>query len=325
LEVWVASTTEQLPELSTLSRRIRAALGDDEALVLDRRPHSSASSFPAEVVTCRTGDGSDMTLFCKHENGASDGSFGHRGGVAYEVEIYRHLLQLAGVSTPRFYGGWTDGTGNDALLVIEYMNDARLLKQSRDLSSSLVRAAAWIADFQRLTAQPRQAMPQPPAREYGPNYYLGWSQRAAGNVARAGVDCPWFEPVRDGFEHSLELLTGCERVPIHGEFYPHNVLVHGGRIRPIDWESAALAVGEIDLASLIERWPSAVTDACRAEYARTRWSDGPPSDFGPRLDMAGIYLHFRWIAARSSISARPPSVWRFDELRSIGERLGFLR
>ena len=42
---------------------------------------------------------------------------------------------------------------------------------------------------------------------------------------------------------------------IHGEYYPHNILFQSGVVRPVDWETAALAPGEIDLATLCEGWP----------------------------------------------------------------------
>ena len=318
----MAGTAAQLPDLRTLNHRLRVALGDAEALVLDRRPNAYVATFPAEIVTCRLADKQVVRLFCKHESGASDGSHGHRLGVAYEAEVYRQLLARAGVSTPRFYGGWTDGTGNHALLVIEYLDDALRVNETRDWRLSLLRTAVWIAKFQLLVTQRRLELPRSLARRQGHDYYLGWSQRAADSVARAGPHDAQLEPIREGFERSLDLLTEGEHVPIHGEFYPRNVLVHEGDIRPIDWESTALAAGEIDLASLVERWQPDVVDACCAAYAQARWPAGPPSDSQSRLDMARIYLHFRWIAVRST--PRDSMQWRFEELRTIGARLGFL-
>ena len=312
--------TAHPPDLTTLNRRLRWALGDDGALVLQRRRNAYAASFPAEIVTCRLGDETVVRLFCKYESGASEGSHGHRGGVVYEAEIYQQLLVRAGVSTPRFYGAWTDPTDNTALLAIEHLDAALRLNKSRDSSSFLVRAAVWIARFQRLVTQ-RLETPTL-GRRYGRDYYLGWSQRAADNVARVGLHHPWLAPLRRRFEDSLGLLTDGVQVPIHGEFYPRNILVHAGRIRPVDWESAALAVGEIDLASLVERWSPGVADACRTAYADTRWPGRPPSDFGPRLDLARIYLHFRWISSNSFLAAPAQFAWRFAELLSIGDRLG---
>ena len=180
----------------------------------------------------------------------------------------------------------------------------------------------WIAKFQLLVTQRRLELPRSLARRHGHDYYLGWSQRAADSVARAGPHDAQLEPIKEGFERSLDLLTEGDLVPIHGEFYPRNVLVHEGDIRPIDWESTAMAAGEIDLASLVERWPPDVVDACCAAYAHARWPAGPPSDSQSRLDMARIYLHFRWIAVRST--PRDSIQWRFEELRTIGARLGFL-
>lgn len=320
----MAAAADRLPDSRTLHRRLRVALDDEGVVVLDRRPNVYAASFPTEVLACRLTNQKEVRLFCKYDLGTRDGSHGHRLGVAYEAEVYRELLAATGVSTPRFYGAWTDTTGNQAFLAIEYMNGAHRLNKSPDSSRSVVRAATWLAEFQRLVARRGLELPRSSTRRQGRDYYLGWSRRAAEYATRAGLPEVELELVREGFERSLDLLTEGELVAVHGELYPDNVLVHRECIRPIDWESAAMAVGEIDLASLVEGWAPDVLDACCAAYAGVRWPDGPPPDFTSRLDMARAYLHFRWIADRSSAPDRIRSAWRAQQLRSIGVRLGFL-
>jgi thiamine kinase-like enzyme len=119
---------------------------------------------------------------------------------------------------------------------------------------------------------------------------------------------------------------------IHGEYTPKNVLVRDGIIYPVDWESAAIAVGEIDLAILTDRWPVEIVQQCKLEYQRARWPEGWPVDFERTFDAAQLYLHFLWLGyqpdsitsqARGNAGRRGYS-WRFEYLRSAGERLGLI-
>ncbi len=111
---------------------------------------------------------------------------------------------------------------------------------------------------------------------------------------------------------------------IHGEFYPGNILLHRGRVYPIDWESAAVAAGEIDLASLTERWPAAVAGCCEAEYRRARWPEEVPADYRRKLAAARLYLAFRWLGERPDWTTDDSDAWRFEQLRLAGEELGLL-
>ena len=163
----MAGTAAQLPDSRTLTRRLRVALDDEGVVVLDRRPDVYATSSPTEVLVCRLTDQEEVRLFCKYDLGTRDGSHGHRLGVAYEAEVYRELLVTTGVSPPRFYGAWTDTTGNQAFLVIEYLDGAHRLDQCHDSSGSMVRAATWLAEFQRLVARRGLELPRSSARRLG--------------------------------------------------------------------------------------------------------------------------------------------------------------
>jgi thiamine kinase-like enzyme len=87
---------------------------------------------------------------------------------------------------------------------------------------------------------------------------------------------------------------------IHGEYYPKNILVRAQtEIVPVDWESAAIGPGEIDLASLIEGWPEDSRAACRRAYLGARWDGGCPDEFERRLASARMYFALRWLGDAS--------------------------
>jgi hypothetical protein len=49
-----------------------------------------------------------------------------------------------------------------------------------------------------------------------------------------------------------------------------------------------------------------------------------PAHFGRVLGAARLYLHFRWLGERPGQAALEGNVWRFEELRLEGERLGLI-
>ena len=91
---------------------------------------------------------------------------------------------------------------------------------------------------------------------------------------------------------------------------------------PVDWESAAVGPGEIDLATLTDRCDPEVVSRCELAYRRARWPDREPPDFAQRLDLARLYVHLRWLGDDHRKAGR--GRWRFEEVRALGERLGLL-
>ena len=111
---------------------------------------------------------------------------------------------------------------------------------------------------------------------------------------------------------------------IHGEYYPHNILVTSGRIYPIDWESVAIAAGEIDLAALTEDWSPELVRQCEQEYQQTRWGSACPPDFAQRLAAARLYLCFRWLGDRPQWTVMEDNLCYFERLRPLGVQLGII-
>ena len=113
---------------------------------------------------------------------------------------------------------------------------------------------------------------------------------------------------------------------IHGESYAKNVLVRGKNSFIVDWESAAVAVGEVDLAALTdgEGWAAKVVRRCEESYRSARWPEGVPARHKQALTAARIYMQFRWLGERPDWTVREKTLWRYDHLRAAAEQAGLI-
>jgi thiamine kinase-like enzyme len=318
----------QLPDSQTLEQSFKAILRShrapgDQITILGREPNSRTSTYPSEVVTCLLADGSEERFLCKYAAGNNHNAFGHRGGLEYEAAVYRHVLQPLPVSTPAYYGLHKDETTGQTWLVLQYMDKSVQVRDAHD--RTLIYAAAhWLARFHGASESRLSLASLPCLHRYDADYYLGWAVRTSNLAGPLHQRFPWLATLCERFEDVVETLLGPPAMIIHGEYYPNNILFRQGAIYPVDWESAAIAIGEIDFASLIERWPAKVVERCKAEYLSVRWPKGTPTGFEQRLDVAQLYWRFRWLGERSDWTTEEKSRWRFDQLRSIGERLDLI-
>jgi thiamine kinase-like enzyme len=125
------------------------------------------------------------------------------------------------------------------------------------------------------------------------------------------------------FDDFVPWLLAAEPTIIHGEYYPENILLHRGVIHPVDWESAAVAAGEIDLAAVTEGWPLDVVHQCESAYRLARWPDGAPTNFQRTFDAARLYLGFRWLGGPECTS-HEQALPRLEHLRRAAERLALI-
>jgi aminoglycoside phosphotransferase (APT) family kinase protein len=292
---------------------------DHEVMLLERRRNDFGSSHPAEIVRCRI-DGEQMWLLCKYEMREQPPSFGHRRGVGFEADVYRELLEPLGLRTPRLRGSAV--RGGAAWLFVEYVDGVRA-NEVASPALALQAAARWAGHFhadsvRRLEAGELGFLPVHDAR-----YFAQWPQRLGAIAGEWHDRLPWLAALCEELEKALAELAGIPATAIHGEFTPHNLIApRDGEICPVDWESAAIAPGEIDLATLIQGWPEDVAATCEREYVATRWPGGAPANFARRLDLARAYWELRWLGDRPEWLAEPKLYRRFDELGPLGVRLG---
>ncbi len=302
--------------------------------VLRRQRNPYESTFPTEIVTCRVGGkGPPLRLFIKYGTKSFDGVYGHRGDVSYEARVYRDVLRPLRISTPTFYGVYRDGTPGVPWLVIAYLKGGIQTSHSRD-PSAMVRAARWIGRFHAATQRRDSTERLRFLRTYDEAYYAGWALRTKELFAHLENRLPWLLPLCDGFGTVTARLLEAPRTIVHGEYFGLNIIYQNGASWPADWQSAAIAPGEIDLASLTHSWPRPVVRRCEREYRQSRWPDGAPDDFREILEAARVYMNLRWLGDPGLMTPRfgpggrpmiPKKAKKFiTELHAVGDRLGLV-
>lgn len=315
----------ELRNCEALEAQLGHVFGRGRVTILHRSPSDYQSTFPCEIIVCRLADGEERSVFCKHGTSYETLTYGHKNGVAYEAAVYREVLQYLPLTMPRFYGDFTDPARGETWLVIEYLSNCARLSLASDSETAMAQSAKWIAEFHARNGTQFRQDSVPFLQAYDREYFLGWARRTAQFGAPLEKRYPWLSQLCVGFEEVADLLLRAPRTMIHGEYYPGNILIRGGSAYPVDWESAAVGAGEIDLASLIEGWSPEFVRRCVAEYQKARWPDGGvPTDFDRLLDSASLYLILRWTGERQEWTTGGGSTWLFEQLRSLGERLGIV-
>lgn len=318
------------PDTASLQTQLAACLEQRDALseplsVLDRA-QLSEGTYPKEVITCRLGPGVIRRYFCKYAAGEVHNSFGHRGGLPLEIDIYTQILPHLPVTVPTLVGGdWNRETGM-AWLILEYLEQSVRIAKSPD-PAALRKASAWIGHFHRLN----EAFPTTDSvatlKAYDPAYYIGWAERTWHFARLTQQDTPWLNHLCTRFEEIVTTFLMHPSTLIHGEYYSKNILYESEVVYPVDWESAALAAGEIDLATLTDGWGEQASDACKRTYVDARWPGGAPDRFEDRLRAARLYVNFRWLSDLRERAIKKPGTWyfwRLENLKRIGEEMDVL-
>lgn len=320
----------EYPDLRTLTDGLTAMLSAGESrpgpvTVLDRVASDYSSSFPSEVVTCRVNEADDVRLFCKYSrrtpDPASHLAHGHRKGVAYEAQVYCEVLEPLGLSTARLFGVHRSASG-ETWLILQQLDRAAVLPKTPD-AAAMVFAARWIGRFGALSGSGLDGSANG-LQTYDEDYYRGWGRRMVESGEPATRGAHWLGTLRDRFDESVRTLLAAPSTVIHGEYYPANILVQDGTIYPVDWETAAVAPGEIDLAFLTDLWPTELVEQAEQAYRVARWPDGAPSGFEDTLRAARFYLLLRWAGEQRAWSKPARRTFHLRQLRAQAERLGVL-
>ena len=312
------------PDLRALLRGLRQATGSvpgagGPADVLDRRPNDYADNGRSEVLTCRFRDGSERRLLCKYE--AKDTS--SWSNVAYEAEVYRHVLSPCRTGAPAFYGAYRDTGSAGVWLFLEFVDDSMALAEWQD-SERMCLAARWLGQF-HAAQEPRAADTSLQfLKQYRADFYVRWARQALQYSGDSCREPSWLRALVNHFEAAAPALLEQRRTIVHGDFYPHNVLLRGGAVCPVDWEMAGVDVGEADLATLTDGWPEEIRRQCALEYGRSRWAGGAPADFEQTLAEARLGLCFYNLGTRPDWPHDPMGIWYSNQLRRVGEGMGLL-
>lgn len=302
--------------LSALSP-VRGRIPQDFSIL--RREPNNAGSHPSEIIHCRLGN-QHLSIFRKSLLRQRYTSFGHRSGLGYEIDVYRHVLAQTEQTVPAFYGAVSPPSPESCLL-IENLDRATPLDLSAD-PYAIVQAAAWAGKFHAENEAPTRDGFPAFLKRYDRDYYLGWIRRTLEFSAPLHSAYPWIDVVCRGAEETVVLLLEGALTVIHGEFYPKNVLIEDDVVYPIDWESAAIAPGEIDFAFLIAGWPTEIAELCYKAYCHERWSAFPNSS--KWFDLALLYSSIRVLGDRAEWTQHDVTRPWFEQLHTAAEKLGLI-
>jgi hypothetical protein len=119
-----------LPDDAILLGRLRSLVrGELELVGILERTMKRAGTFPKEIVAVAARDGRTLEFFCKYSADRFD-AYGHRAGVAYEANVYRHVLVPIGATAPMFLGAGDDDALGHAWLVLEFLPGENRLSEN---------------------------------------------------------------------------------------------------------------------------------------------------------------------------------------------------
>jgi hypothetical protein len=325
------TTSKALPDLKTLESSLTHLLSNHGSArgpvsVLRREKNIHESTFPSEIVRILIDD-REMCLLCKYSGDTDAESYlsechGHKSGILYEAEVYRHVLHPLGAGVPAFYGTHRETSTGQSWFVVQYLDGAFRVHY---VPGEMGRAARWAGHFHRSTEARLASMAVAFLTTYDADYYLGFARRTCEFAGDLHDRFPWLRCLCERFEDVVGLLLNGPRVIIHSEYCPENILFYRGEIFPVDWESTAVGAGEIDLAALTDGWWSReVVRRCESEYQRARWPEGVPASFARTLAAARLYLNFHWLGDHPKWTTHKDWRWRFHRLRSAGRQLGLV-
>jgi len=325
-----------LPDLTTLTKRLAAGLhaaaGNGNAVkVLKRTRPRFMSTFPNEIVTCRWPGGRRRRVFIKYGADRTHSAWGHRGDVAYEAEVYQRVLRPLLEFRPRCLGAHTYPATGETALFLEYADRCAPVSKvswNRGVCKPrpMLQTARWLAQFharqERRVDEPSLAF----LKRYDARYYRGWARRMFDFARPLQSRFPWLAQLAACGDAWFAPLLPAARTVIHGECDAKTVLVRGQTLFLLDWESAAIAPGEIDLAMLTDGagWPAELVRRCADNYQRARWPGGAPAGFHRTLAAARAYVQFRWLGDRPEKTLREKTFWRYDRLRTAVTKLGLI-
>ena len=306
--------TSTLPDTELLAHHLSklfSSNGTEKTVeVISRKAFKGSSTFPAEIINCRFPDGKVLTLFGKYLAGLGPNNHGHRGGVEYEIKIYDEVLRKLPLPKANFWGKCYFKENNETLLLMDFLEDSISLKGNSDINLYL-NAASWIAKMHSFFEDNVPSF----VKVYDETYYFVWLKRMENEPAILSAQ-PWLIDVIKYFRKHVNILTGSSQTLIHGEYYSKNILIKDSIAYPVDWESAAYAPGEIDLASIIEARKEDVVARIKESYIAARFENGEFEKvaFEKRLLMAQLYLHFRFFFPKRE-------EWRYDHMSALAKKL----
>jgi aminoglycoside/choline kinase family phosphotransferase len=172
-----------------------------------------------------------------------------------EVLIYQRLLDGERFGAPALYASAFDEAQGRYWLFLEYLG---LTTLEHGDTEDWFAAVRWLARMHGSYHGRQDDLRELGClMDHGPAYYHMVAETARHNLELAGAaeGLARFDAVMDWYDSLVSYLVSQPRTLVHGDIFAQNLIVQpGGRIRAIDWESAAVGLGAWDLARLYDDW-----------------------------------------------------------------------
>ena len=229
-----------------------------------RRPWEYATSAPLELVTVVTDEGQEHDLVLKHLGTRHASEQVRRAKPPFvvdsqrEIEVYRRLMAPLGIG-PALVGSRIEPATDTYWLLLEHVPGPRLFEVGEP--AAWAATAHWLGAFHARLGTIESAPVRHAARliDCHRTWYRIWMDRA---LRFFGADGPsWSRHdgkalswLAERYDAVIDHLLALPSTLIHGEFYPTNVIMMGAADSfspcPIDWETASVGPGVLDLAAL---------------------------------------------------------------------------
>ena len=320
------------PDTKSLASGLTSVLGISESAdfaILNRERNGYSSGSFSEIVTCGSADGQQLKLLIKYGRHPDSASYtlsaneefvvAAWSNVPYEAEVYRQLLQPLQAGTAKFYGTYQEPWSGRLWLVLDYFENAAALDELEQ-ASLMPLAADWLGRFHAACQERMHLHNLAFLQRHDASFYVYRARRAL-SCAGGFQNCTWLPELCCNFETLIRALWPMRPTITHGDYYRHNILFHGVGIHPIDWECAAIDLGEVDLACFTDCWPADIRRACEIAYLRARWPEGAPDDFSHMLDAARLCLYFFDAGRIENWAVRREGARLRRKLKVLGQRL----
>ena len=168
--------------------------------IISRNDFVGRSTFPVEIIICKTHAGKTINLFCKYR-GHNLNDNGQKGSIEYEGQIYSEVLSEIGLSTVHYYGLCQFPDSNESSLIIEYLGEHLRLFESADLDAFL-KAGIWIGSFHNISENNYPDF----IKRYNTSFYLRWSERFKHSILNYQKEYPWLKGVAIYFENNIHVF-----------------------------------------------------------------------------------------------------------------------
>jgi Ser/Thr protein kinase RdoA (MazF antagonist) len=315
----LASTAQSAPTRranaglhDALSAAMKERLDGRRITHVRRKACSFYSSYPLEELELELDDGSCIETVWKDLSPRTrlKAARGVKPRFVYdpqrEIAVYRHVLNALNLGTAEFHGASLDQSRRRYWLFLENVR-GRHLWQFGEFDVWL-EAARWIARMHVRGMPIVRDWRGARLMRYDVKFYRRWALRARQHMRRSPAFSPEqidaVERISASYAPVAQRLAAYQPTFIHGEFYPSNILIDDAqppvRVRPVDWEMAAVAPGCLDLAALSAGWDESrrneFVDAYRGAMREAAPTRAPSiEEVTEQLEYGRLHLAMQWL------------------------------